>query len=161
MGLLDRLFGKRVTPNEIRTELANPKPSSSPSSAAPASSQPSARPVSPDVNAVPQIVCPSCGISMAYTRAACPQCKQRMGGPTTFVRNPIVQRTEKAKTIWTDQEMVAKLVELAGYYATGGLSENNPGLIGEVMEIGRALDRRGGISEMRRIFSMGGCPTDC
>ena len=53
-----------------------------------------------------------------------------------------------------DQEMVAKLVELARYFASGGLSRNNPTLVGEVEEIGRTLDRRGGISEMRRIFNM-------
>ncbi|MBS1789336.1 MAG: hypothetical protein JST85_16545 [Acidobacteria bacterium] len=54
----------------------------------------------------------------------------------------------------TDQEMAAKLTELARYYASGGLSANNPMLVNEVMEIGRALNRRGGISEMRRIFAM-------
>lgn len=53
----------------------------------------------------------------------------------------------------TDREMVDKLIELARYYADGGLSSENPALVNEVMEIGRVLDRRGGITEMRRIFA--------
>lgn len=54
----------------------------------------------------------------------------------------------------TDQEMVKKLVQLATYYAKGGLSEDNPTLVAEAMEIGKALDQTGGIREMRRIFNM-------
>jgi hypothetical protein len=54
----------------------------------------------------------------------------------------------------TDQEMVSKLAELARYFANGGLSQDNPGLVNEIMEIGRTLDRRGGIREMRRVFNM-------
>ena len=54
----------------------------------------------------------------------------------------------------TDHEMVNKLIELATYYAKGGLSADNPKLVNEVEEIGRTLNRRGGINEMRRIFAM-------
>lgn len=54
----------------------------------------------------------------------------------------------------TDQEMIKKLTELATYYAHGGYSANNPTLVNEVMEIGRTLDQRGGIGEMRRVFAM-------
>jgi hypothetical protein len=54
----------------------------------------------------------------------------------------------------TDEQMVNKLIELAKYYSGGGLSAENPRLVRDVHEIGRALDRRGGVSEMRRIFSM-------
>lgn len=53
-----------------------------------------------------------------------------------------------------DQEMVKKLIQLAQYFAQGGYSKDNPELVNEVMEIGRKLDNRGGISEMRRIFAM-------
>ena len=52
----------------------------------------------------------------------------------------------------TDQEMVNNLSELARYYANGGLSADNPSLVNLVIEIGKDLSRRGGISEMRRIF---------
>ena len=54
----------------------------------------------------------------------------------------------------SDQEMVQKLIELANYYAGGGLSASNPVLVQKVEEIGRALDQRGGIDEMRRVFNM-------
>ena len=54
----------------------------------------------------------------------------------------------------TDQEMVNKLTELARYYAGGGLSKDNPMLVEEVIAIGRTLNNRGGISEMRRVFIM-------
>jgi hypothetical protein len=53
----------------------------------------------------------------------------------------------------TDREMVNKLVELARYYAGGGLSRDNLALVSEVMEIGKVLDGRGGITEMRRLFA--------
>ena len=54
----------------------------------------------------------------------------------------------------TDQDMAAKLIQLASYFANGGLSRDNPVLVNEIMEIGRILDRNGGIGEMRRIFKM-------
>ncbi len=54
----------------------------------------------------------------------------------------------------TDREMVAKLVEVAEYFAGGGLSKDNPGLMNQVMEIGRDLNQKGGIKEMRRVFNM-------
>jgi hypothetical protein len=53
-----------------------------------------------------------------------------------------------------DSEMVQKIIELAKYYAGGGLSSDNPKQVNEVIEIGRMLDKKGGISEMRRIFNM-------
>jgi hypothetical protein len=53
-----------------------------------------------------------------------------------------------------DQETVATLVDLANYYANGGLSADNSDLVNNVIEIGRALDRNGGIQEMRRVFNM-------
>jgi hypothetical protein len=54
----------------------------------------------------------------------------------------------------TDQQMVDKLVALARYYAGGGLSKDNPELQEEVIEIGKALNRRGGVEEMLRVFAM-------
>lgn len=54
----------------------------------------------------------------------------------------------------TDQEMAKKLTELAQYYASGGLSKDNPMLVDEAMQIGRQLNDRGGTSEMLRIFHM-------
>ena len=53
----------------------------------------------------------------------------------------------------SDQEMVKKFIELARYYANGGLSADNPSLVNLVVEIGEELNRRGGISEMQRIFN--------
>lgn len=57
-------------------------------------------------------------------------------------------------SLGTDQEIVNKIIELAKYYAGGGKSAGNVKLVNEVREIGRALDKKGGISEMRRIFRM-------
>ena len=54
----------------------------------------------------------------------------------------------------TDQEMTARLIELARYYASGGLSADDPTLVAQAMEIGRSLDTRGGIGETRRIFNL-------
>jgi hypothetical protein len=54
----------------------------------------------------------------------------------------------------TDQEMMGKIIELANYYASGGLSADNPKLVNEAVEVGKVLNQRGGISEMRRIFNM-------
>ena len=38
-----------------------------------------------------------------------------------------------------DQQMVNTLIELASYYASGGLSRDNPQLVDEAMQIGRHL----------------------
>jgi len=58
------------------------------------------------------------------------------------------------KSHMTDQEMVNTLVALAQYYAGGGRSSDNRTLVDQARDIGRTLDRRGGIKEMRRIFNM-------
>lgn len=34
-----------------------------------------------------------------------------------------------------EQEMINKIVELAKYYASGGLSTNNPKLVNEIIEM--------------------------
>lgn len=54
----------------------------------------------------------------------------------------------------SDIDMANKLIELAVYYAQGGLTEDNPQLVNVVMEIGKALDDRGGLPEMQRIFDL-------
>ena len=81
-----------------------------------------------------------------------------MGWDYTKIANYLDANVAGTQTIpietMTDDEMVAKLIDLASYYATGGTSAANPALVSRVMKIGEILNERGGLTEMRRVFDM-------